>query len=62
MYKVIVSILDMIFSKECEAKGEDYDRVKMLNISASDAEKWDRAKQRKKNPDEGFSGRLCLDM
>ena len=35
-------------------KGEDYDRVKLLEISAEDAERWERKK--KKNPDPGFSG------
>lgn len=40
--------------KECEARGEEYDRVKLLEISADDAEKWER-KKKKKNPDPGFS-------
>ncbi|XP_037737511.1 pre-mRNA-splicing factor SYF2 isoform X1 [Chelonia mydas] len=40
--------------KECAAKGEDYDRVKLLEISAEDAERWERKKKRK-NPDLGFS-------
>ncbi|XP_045196658.2 pre-mRNA-splicing factor SYF2-like isoform X2 [Mercenaria mercenaria] len=40
--------------KEAEAKGEDYDRVKLLEIGADDAEKWER-KKKKKNPDPGFS-------
>ncbi|CAI9718575.1 Hypothetical predicted protein [Octopus vulgaris] len=40
--------------KECSAKGEDYDQVKLLDISAVDAEKWER-KKKKKNPDPGFS-------
>merc|ERR1719414_2323146 len=26
--------------KECHAKGENFDRVKLLDISAEDAEKW----------------------
>ncbi|XP_043916012.1 pre-mRNA-splicing factor SYF2 [Protopterus annectens] len=38
----------------CEAQGEDYERVKLLEISAEDAEKWER-KKKKKNPDQGFS-------
>lgn len=42
--------------QDCEESGQDYDRVKVLDISATDAEKWDRAKQRKKNPDQGFAG------
>ena len=41
--------------QECAAKGEDYDRVKLLEISAEDAERWER-KKKKKNPDPGFSG------
>ncbi|XP_028422485.1 pre-mRNA-splicing factor syf2 [Sander vitreus] len=41
--------------KECAAKGEDYDRVKLLEITADDAERWER-KKKKKNPDTGFAG------
>uniref|UniRef100_A0A8U7N4E9 Pre-mRNA-splicing factor SYF2 n=1 Tax=Corvus moneduloides TaxID=1196302 RepID=A0A8U7N4E9_CORMO len=41
--------------KECAARGEDYERVKLLEISAEDAERWERKKKRK-NPDLGFSG------
>ncbi|NXU36135.1 SYF2 factor, partial [Drymodes brunneopygia] len=40
--------------KECAARGEDYERVKLLEISAEDAERWER-KKKKKNPDLGFS-------
>ncbi|KAK6474273.1 pre-mRNA-splicing factor syf2 [Huso huso] len=40
--------------KECAAKGEDYNRVKLLDISAEDAERWER-KKKKRNPDPGFS-------
>lgn len=40
--------------KEAIARGEDYDRVKLLEIGADDAEKWER-KKKKKNPDPGFS-------
>ncbi|GFU30008.1 pre-mRNA-splicing factor syf2 [Nephila pilipes] len=40
--------------QEAAAKGEDYNRVKLLEITAEDAEKWDRMKK-KKNPDPGFS-------
>ncbi|KAG5856064.1 hypothetical protein ANANG_G00003970 [Anguilla anguilla] len=36
-------------------KKKDYDRVKLLEISAEDAERWER-KKKKKNPDPGFSG------
>merc|ERR1712168_149486 len=41
--------------KECKEKGEDWDRVKLLDVSATDAEKLDKAKKKKKNPDQGFS-------
>ncbi|XP_072357207.1 pre-mRNA-splicing factor syf2 isoform X1 [Scyliorhinus torazame] len=40
--------------KECLEKGEDYERVKLLEISADDAERWER-KKKKKNSDPGFS-------
>ncbi|XP_013405461.1 pre-mRNA-splicing factor SYF2 [Lingula anatina] len=40
--------------QECEAKGEDYDRVKLLDVGADEAERWER-KKKKKNPDPGFS-------
>lgn len=40
--------------KECLEKGEDYERVKLLEISADDAERWERKKKRK-NADPGFS-------
>ncbi|XP_041623452.1 pre-mRNA-splicing factor SYF2-like [Vulpes lagopus] len=39
---------------ECAARGEDYEKVKLLEISAEDAERWER-KKRRKNPDLGFS-------
>uniref|UniRef100_F6QBK7 Pre-mRNA-splicing factor SYF2 n=2 Tax=Ciona intestinalis TaxID=7719 RepID=F6QBK7_CIOIN len=42
-------------SKEFADAGKDYDRVKLLDVSASDAEKKVAAKRRKKNPDIGFS-------
>ena len=41
--------------QECEAKGEDYEKVKLLDVGANDAEKWER-KKKKTNPDQGFSG------
>ncbi|XP_004082438.1 pre-mRNA-splicing factor SYF2 [Oryzias latipes] len=41
--------------KECAARGEDYNRVKLLEITADDAERWER-KKKKKNPDTGFAG------
>lgn len=40
--------------KEAEDRGEDYDRLKLLDVSAEDAERWDK-KKKKKNPDQGFS-------
>ncbi|XP_038387480.1 pre-mRNA-splicing factor SYF2 isoform X1 [Canis lupus familiaris] len=40
--------------RECAARGEDYGKVKLLEISAEDAERWER-KKRRKNPDLGFS-------
>ncbi|XP_041316838.1 pre-mRNA-splicing factor SYF2 isoform X1 [Pyrgilauda ruficollis] len=40
--------------KECAARGEDYERVKLLQVSAEDAERWER-KRKRKNPDLGFS-------
>ncbi|TEA33680.1 hypothetical protein DBR06_SOUSAS12810026, partial [Sousa chinensis] len=40
--------------KECTARAEDYKKVKLLEISAEDAEKWER-KKRRKNPNLGFS-------
>lgn len=39
----------------CADRGEDYDRVKLLEITADDAERWER-KKKKKNPDTGFAG------
>lgn len=40
--------------KECESHGEDYDRVKLLEVGADEAEKWEH-KKKKKNPDVGFA-------
>nr|KAI8758288.1 pre-mRNA-splicing factor syf2-like [Biomphalaria glabrata] len=40
--------------RECSAKGEDFERVKLLEVSADAAERWDR-KKKKKNPDTGFA-------
>lgn len=40
--------------KETAEKGLDYDRVKLLNVSALEAENFER-KRKKKNPDQGFS-------
>jgi len=41
--------------KEAADRGEDYDKVKLLDIGADEAERNDR-KNRMKNPDKGFSG------
>lgn len=40
--------------EEAETEGKNYDRVKLLNISATEAERLER-KKKKKNPDQGFS-------
>ena len=41
--------------KMCEENGIDYDQHKLLDVSARDAEKIEKAKARKKNFDPGFS-------
>ncbi|KAG8225010.1 hypothetical protein J437_LFUL006021 [Ladona fulva] len=40
--------------EEVEAEGEDYDRVKLLNVGADEAERFER-KKKKKAPDQGFA-------
>lgn len=50
-----VNHLPPCLHQDCAARGEDYDRVKLLEISAEDAERWER-KKKKRNPDPGFSG------
>lgn len=40
--------------EEAKLRGEDYDRTKLLNISAVEAERIEK-KKKKKNPDQGFS-------
>lgn len=40
--------------EEAQSSGKDYDRVKLLNVSAVEAERIDR-KKKKKNHDQGFS-------
>lgn len=40
--------------KEAEENGQNYDRIKLLNISAIEAENMEK-KRKKKNPDKGFS-------
>uniref|UniRef100_A0A0P4WI06 Pre-mRNA-splicing factor SYF2 n=1 Tax=Scylla olivacea TaxID=85551 RepID=A0A0P4WI06_SCYOL len=37
-----------------ESEGKDYDRMKLLEVGADEAERWERRKK-KKNPDQGFS-------
>ena len=46
----------VLLYQEAEAQGEDYDRLKLLEVTAEDAEKLDKRKKRKKNADVGFSG------
>ncbi|TKR58428.1 hypothetical protein L596_029873 [Steinernema carpocapsae] len=41
--------------KEAEERGEDYDRIKALNMQADISDKLAAAKRRKRNPDQGFS-------
>ncbi len=50
-----VKLWIVFLCQECAEQGEDYNRVKLLEISAEDAERWER-KKKKKNPDPGFSG------
>ncbi|CAB3230632.1 unnamed protein product [Arctia plantaginis] len=45
---------DQAKREEAETSGKNYDRVKLLNISATEAERLER-KKKKRNPDEGFS-------
>ncbi|XP_058834712.1 pre-mRNA-splicing factor Syf2 [Topomyia yanbarensis] len=40
---------------EAEAKGLDYNRVKMMKISAAEADRFDKLKAKKRNADPGFS-------
>ncbi|XP_023015577.2 pre-mRNA-splicing factor Syf2 [Leptinotarsa decemlineata] len=40
--------------EEAAARGDNYDRTKLLNVSAVEAERLERMKK-KKNPDQGFS-------
>lgn len=40
--------------EEATQKGEDYDRTKLLEVSALEAERFEK-KKKKKNPDQGFS-------
>lgn len=40
---------------QAEERGLDYDRLKMLGVSALESERMEKLKKRKKNPDIGFS-------
>jgi pre-mRNA-splicing factor SYF2 len=47
--------LDQKQKEQAAAAGLSYDRVKVLNVTAAEAEKLDKQRQRKKNIDPGFS-------
>ncbi|XP_013781382.1 pre-mRNA-splicing factor SYF2-like [Limulus polyphemus] len=49
-----VKLEEELKRQEAVSRGEDYDQVKLLEVGADDAEKWER-KKKKKNPDKGFS-------
>ncbi|XP_071509154.1 pre-mRNA-splicing factor syf2-like [Diadema antillarum] len=40
--------------KAAAARGEDYDRMRLLDVSAEDAERFEK-KKKKRNPDQGFA-------
>ena len=44
------------FCQQSAAEGIAYDRAKVLDVQADDAERWDAKKKKKHNPDKGFSG------
>ncbi|XP_040169703.1 pre-mRNA-splicing factor Syf2 [Anopheles arabiensis] len=46
---------DLKARTEAEEKGLDYNRVKMLNVSAAEADRIDKLKAKKRNADPGFS-------
>ena len=48
-----------VILKVAEEAGDDYDRVKLLEIGAEEQERWDK-KKKKMNPDPGFSGKIVL--
>lgn len=53
--EVLLNIfINSLFTYIIVFKGEDYDRIKLLHIEASEAERLDR-KKKKKNPDIGFA-------
>jgi len=45
---------DAQLRKECEEKGENYERAKLMGIGAEESERWEK-KKKKKNPDTGFA-------
>ncbi|XP_076373722.1 pre-mRNA-splicing factor SYF2 [Tachypleus tridentatus] len=49
-----VKLEEEIKRQEAVSRGEDYDQLKLLEVGADEAEKW-KWKQKKKNPDKGFS-------
>jgi pre-mRNA-splicing factor SYF2 len=46
---------DQKAKEQAATSGISYDRIKVLNVTASEAEKIDKIKQKKKNIDPGFS-------
>ncbi|ELU05061.1 hypothetical protein CAPTEDRAFT_20848 [Capitella teleta] len=40
--------------KDCESSGKDFDRVKLLEVGADEAERYEK-KKKKRNPDGGFA-------
>lgn len=48
-------IQDQKLRQEAAAKGLDYNRVKNMTTTASEADRIDKLKARKRNPDKGFS-------
>ena len=57
MLSLYILMVCLCVSQECEAAGEDYNRVKLLEIGADEAERWEK-KKKKKNPDTGFAGQI----
>ncbi|XP_074603422.1 pre-mRNA-splicing factor syf2 [Brevipalpus obovatus] len=41
--------------EEAKSQGLDYERIKMMNVQADEADKLNRRRMAKKNPDQGFS-------
>ena len=44
-----------MIKQEAEANGQDYNRLKLLEVSAEEADRLEK-KKKKKNPDQGFAG------